>query len=106
MNSHPSLKTSKIRVERALKNNQNELLLLKTKRIISRNAIKLLIHSFSPINSIIKNSILNYNTLFIKSFRNIIKPIQHKINYSLLTNITNQKQTDNRISILKGNKYK
>ena len=87
-------------------NNQNELLLPKTKRIISRNANNLLIHSFSPINSMIKNSILNYNKLSIKSFRNITKPIQHKINYSLLTNITNQKQADNGINILKRNKYK
>ena len=88
------------------KNNQNELLLPKTKRIISRNANNLLIHSFSPINSIIKNSILNYNKLSIKSFRNITKPINHKINYSLLTNITKQKQKDNGINILKWNKYK
>ena len=88
------------------KDNQNELLLPKTKRIISRNANNLLIHSFSPINSIIKNSILNYNKLSIKSFRNITKPIQHKINYSFLTNITNQKQADKGINILKRNNYK
>ena len=85
-------------------NNQNKLLLPKTKRIISRNTNNLLICSFSPINSIIKNSILNYNKLSIKSFRNIPKIIQHKINYSALNNITNQKQVDNGVKALKKNK--
>ena len=72
-----------------------------TKKIISRNPSKLFIHSFSPVNSVIKSSILNHNKLQIQSFRNIQKPKIQKINYSSLTNINKRKQTDNGIKVLK-----
>lgn len=83
------------------KNNRNELVLPATKKIISRNPSKLFIHSFSPVNSVIKSSILNHNKLQIQSFRNIQKPKIQKINYSSLTNINKRKQTDNGIKVLK-----
>ena len=74
------------------KNKQNELLLPKTKRVISRNANGLFIHSFSPINSIVKSSILNQNKFTLQLSKNISKPILKKINYSPLTNFTNQNE--------------
>ena len=91
-----------------LKNNinkQNELLLLpKTKKIISRNEKGLLIHSFSPINSIEKYSILNKNNFSIQSPSNISKPLVKKLKYyPLLINFNKNKDTE--IQILKNYNY-
>ena len=84
-------------------NKKNELLLLsKEKKIISRNPNVLNIHSFSPINSIVKSSILNPK-LSSQSSRNISKPILKKIDYSPLINFTNQTNKD--IKILQKYKY-
>ena len=84
-------------------NKKNELLLLsKEKKIISRNPNVLNIHSFSPINSIVKSSILNQKLSF-QSSRNLSKPILKKIEYSPLTNLT--KQTNNSLRLLKKYNY-
>ena len=80
-------------------NNQNELILPKTKRIISRNANSLLAYSFTPINSVVKSSILNYNKFPLQSFRKIIKPSLQKIKKIPLIKFT--KKTDDGIRILK-----
>ena len=86
-----------------MKIKKNELLLLsKEKKIISRNPNVLNIHSFSPINSIVKSSILNPK-LSSQSSRNISKPILKKIDYSPLINFTNQTNKD--IKILQKYKY-
>ena len=87
-----------------IKNNEQKELLLpkaKIKKIISRNDKGYFIHSFSPINSIVKSSILNHNNnqLSMQSSRNISKPILKKINYSSMLNFTNR--ADNSITILK-----
>ena len=90
----------------SLKNNikQNELLLPKTKKIVSRNDKGLFMHSFSPINSVVKSSILNHNNFSIQSSLNISKHIIKKLNYSpLLINFS--KKTDSGIQVLKNYNY-
>ena len=79
---YPNLKNVNV-----LKNNKpNELFLPKTKRIISRNTNDFYLQSFSPINQIIKSSILNNNKYSLQLSKNISKPNFKKLNYSSLTN--------------------
>ena len=81
-------------------NNKNELILPKTKRIISRNVNSLLAYSFTPINSVVKSSILNYNKFPMQSFRNIPKSSLHKNKNIPLIKFT-RKTDNNEIKILK-----
>ena len=79
---------------------KNELLLPKAKNLISRNEKGLFIHSFSPINSIVKRSILNHNNYAVQSSSNISKPIIKKLNFSPIL-INFNKKSDEGIHILK-----
>ena len=72
-----------------LKNNkQNELLLPRSKQIISRNLIGKGL-SFSPVNSLIKSSILSISKFPVLSNNNILlKKINHSPLYRLSSNIS------------------
>ena len=98
--NYPNLKNAN-----ALKKNKpNELFLPTTKRIISRNTNGFYIHSFSPINSIVKSSILNHNKYSLQLSKSISKPNFKKINYSPLINFSNP--NDGAKNIKKVNYYK
>ena len=81
-------------------NKKNELLLPKTKKIISRNIDGKGLNSFTPINSIIKSSILNISKFPTQSSKNILLK---KINYSPLYRLSSNVSKD--IKILKKCKY-
>ena len=82
---YPNLKNVNV-----LKNTKsNELYLPKAKRIISRNTNDFFVHSFSPMNSIIKSSILNNNKYSLQLSKSISKPNFKKLHYSSLTNKPN-----------------
>ena len=78
-------------------NKKNELLLPKTKKIISRNIDGKVLNSFTPI---IKSSILNISKFPTQSSRNILLK---KINYSPLYRLSSNVSKD--IKILKKYKY-
>ena len=95
----PNLKNVKV----LKKNKHNELFLPKTKRIISRNVNGCFIHSFSPINSIVKSSILNHNKYSLQLSKNISKPNFQELNHSSLTKQNNGKKKLKKISYYKNN---
>ena len=75
-----------------LKNNkQNELLIPKEKKIISRNISGKYLKSFSPFNSFIKKSILNISKFPVSTSRNILLK---KINYSPLNRLSSHFNKD------------
>ena len=79
----------------------NELFLPKAKKLISRNSKNLFIHSFSPINSVVKSCIINHNQF--SSSRNNANISLKKVKSIPLINLT--KRTDNGIKFFKNYKY-
>ena len=96
--NYQNLKNNIINKDKQIK---NDLFLPKTKKIISRNGKGIFVKSFSPINSLVKSSILNNN--HFSSSRSNSNILLKRINYSPLINFT--KKTDNEIKILKKYKY-